>query len=79
MLNDRSTSVIDMGACRLLTVMHGGKTIHIAGRFLLEDATLIKKAARLRRETVTVFLRRAVLRELIRLGARQNSEVICNG
>ncbi len=44
------------------------RTVSITARFPMEDANLLKKTARDRREDVSTFVRRAVLKEIAKLG-----------
>lgn len=44
------------------------RTVSITARFPMEDANLLKKTARDRREDVSSFVRRAVLMEMAKLG-----------
>jgi len=44
------------------------RTVSVTARFPMEDANLLKKTARDRREDVSSFVRRAVLMEIAKLG-----------
>lgn len=52
----------------LLWSYMSSRTVSVTARFPMEDANLLKKTARDRREDVSSFVRRAVLREIAKLG-----------